>query len=73
MPDMNAREYAMIVPLIVIMVWMGSYTQSFLPPVSASNAVLLGPLDARREIHVRATPPRLPLRPQLASEVSNAR
>jgi len=73
MPDMNAREYAMMIPLIVLMVWMGSYTQSFLPPVSASNAVLLGPLDARREIHVRATPPRLPSRPQLASEVSNAR
>jgi NADH-quinone oxidoreductase subunit M len=78
MPDMNAREYAMMVPLIVIMVWMGSYTQSFLPPISASNAVLLGPLDARREIHVRALPPkimppRLPARPALASEVSNAR
>ena len=27
------------------------------PPISASNAVLLGPIDARREIHVRATPP----------------
>ena len=37
------------------MVWMGTYTQSFLPPISASNAVLLGPIDARREIHVRAT------------------
>ncbi len=39
------------------MVWMGTYTQSFLPPISASNAVLLGPIDARREIHVRARPP----------------
>ena len=57
MPDLNFREYAIIVPLIVLMVWMGSYTQSFLPPISASNAVLLGPIDARREIHVRATPP----------------
>jgi NADH-quinone oxidoreductase subunit M len=58
MPDLDFREFAMIVPLIVVMVWMGSYTQSFLPPISASNAVLLGPIDARREIHVRAMPPR---------------
>jgi NADH-quinone oxidoreductase subunit M len=59
MPDLDFREYAIIVPLILLMVWMGSYTQSFLPPISSSNAVLLGPIDARREIHVRAAPPRL--------------
>jgi NADH-quinone oxidoreductase subunit M len=58
MPDLNFREYAILVPLIALMVWMGTYTQSFLPPISATNAVLLGPIDARREIHVRATPPK---------------
>jgi NADH-quinone oxidoreductase subunit M len=71
MPDLNAREYAVIVPLIVLMVWMGTYTQSFIPPISATNAVLLGPIDARREIHVRAIPPT----PILAvpGELANAR
>jgi len=69
MPDLNFREYAIIVPLILLMVWMGSYTQSFLPPISASNAVLLGPIDARREIHVRATPPN----PVVPGELANAR
>ncbi len=77
MPDMRFREYAIMVPLIVLMVWMGTYTQSFIPPISASNAVLLGPLDARREIHVRATPPRVsPLRVSAAAgqgEFANAR
>jgi NADH-quinone oxidoreductase subunit M len=57
MPDLGFREYAIIVPLILIMVWMGSYTQSFIPPISASNAILLGPIDASREIHVKALPP----------------
>jgi NADH-quinone oxidoreductase subunit M len=73
MPDLSLREYAVIVPLIVLMVWMGTYTQSFLPPISASNAVLLGPIDARREIHVRAIPPKAP--PVLAAqgELVNAR
>jgi len=61
-----------------LMAWMGTYTQSFLPPISASNAVLLGPIDARREIHVRATPPsltapRLTAQPELALESKNAR
>jgi NADH-quinone oxidoreductase subunit M len=74
MPDLDFREYAIIVPLILLMVWLGSYTQSFLPPISASNAVLLGPIDARREIHVRAAPPgNAP--PNLATpgELANAR
>ncbi|MBV9769572.1 MAG: NADH-quinone oxidoreductase subunit M [Bryobacterales bacterium] len=69
MPDLNLREFAIIVPLIVLMVWMGTYTQSFLPPISASNAVLLGPLDARREIHVKNTPPH----PPASGELANAR
>ena len=77
MPDLNFREYAIIVPLILLMVWMGSYTQSFLPPVSASNAVLLGPIDARREIHVRLDSPQIrpPIRSVLAAqgELANAR
>jgi NADH-quinone oxidoreductase subunit M len=70
MPDLSFREYAIIVPLIVLMLWMGSYTQSFLTPISAADAVLLGPIDARREIHVRAAPP--PMAPA-DRELANAR
>jgi NADH-quinone oxidoreductase subunit M len=58
MPDLNFREYAIIVPLILLMVWMGTFTQSFIPPISASNAVLLGPIDARHDVHVHNQPPR---------------
>jgi NADH-quinone oxidoreductase subunit M len=57
MPDLNFREYAIIVPLILLMVWMGTFTQSFIPSISASNAVLLGPIDARHDIHVRREQP----------------
>jgi NADH-quinone oxidoreductase subunit M len=72
MPDLNFREYAIIIPLILLMLWMGTYTQSFIPPISASNAVLLGPIDAKREIHVRVTspqihPPKLTAQPELAN------
>ena len=40
-PDLNLREWAAIVPLIVMMVWMGVYSQSFLPPVGKTTALIL--------------------------------
>jgi NADH-quinone oxidoreductase subunit M len=40
-PDFNLREWACVVPLVVMMVWMGVFTQSFLPPVSDTNARIL--------------------------------
>ena len=72
MPDLNFREYAIIVPLIVLMVWMGSFTQSFIPPISASNSVILGPIDARRDVHVRNTPASKPA-PVPGKELADAR
>jgi NADH-quinone oxidoreductase subunit M len=41
MPDLTAREWAVIVPLIVLMVWMGSFAQTFLPAISVQNAAIL--------------------------------
>jgi NADH-quinone oxidoreductase subunit M len=41
MPDLNPREWAAALPLVLLMVWMGTYTQSFLPPISAQNARVL--------------------------------
>ena len=72
MPDLNLREYAIIVPLIALMVWMGTFTQSFIPPISASNAVLLGPIDARRDVHVLKAPPEEPFA-HADRELANAR
>ena len=39
--DLNLREWVTLVPMLVLMVWMGIYTQSFLPSISASNAHML--------------------------------
>jgi NADH-quinone oxidoreductase subunit M len=41
MHDLTGREWAAILPLIALMVWMGTYTQSFLPPISAANTRIL--------------------------------
>ena len=41
MPDFNAREWACMIPLVVMMVWMGIYTQTFLPAVTEANLKIL--------------------------------
>src|SRR4051812_13493358 len=40
-PDLNLREWAAILPLIVMMVWMGVYSQTFLPVVGKNTARVL--------------------------------
>ncbi|HXB67878.1 MAG TPA: NADH-quinone oxidoreductase subunit M [Candidatus Acidoferrales bacterium] len=41
MADLNLREWAAVAPLLAMMVWMGVYSQSFLPPVSQVTAHVL--------------------------------
>jgi NADH-quinone oxidoreductase subunit M len=63
-PDLNLREWAVVVPLIVMMVWMGVYSQSFLPPVSKATARVLE--QAQINVPFRVAIPR-------AAEVARAR
>ncbi len=60
MYDLTAREWAAIVPLIALMVWMGTFTQSFMPPISSQNARILEqtqkPKTERIVIHRSETP-----------------
>jgi NADH-quinone oxidoreductase subunit M len=39
--DMTGREWAAMIPLLILMVWMGVGTQSFLPPIRANNVKTL--------------------------------
>ena len=39
--DLNAREWATLVPLVIVMVWMGIGTQTFLPAVTNSTLQIL--------------------------------
>jgi NADH-quinone oxidoreductase subunit M len=41
MADLSGREWAAILPLLLLMVWMGTFTQTFLPSISAQNARIL--------------------------------
>jgi len=63
MPDLDGREWAAILPLLLLMLWMGSYTQTFLPSISAQNTRIL---DLSKE-RVAQSPP------AAVREVANAR
>jgi NADH:ubiquinone oxidoreductase subunit 4 (subunit M) len=56
MPDLNAREWVAIMPLLVLMVWMGVAAQTFLPSISASNANTLSMTNGAMEQQVQAQP-----------------
>ncbi|HXA49589.1 MAG TPA: proton-conducting transporter membrane subunit, partial [Candidatus Acidoferrum sp.] len=67
MPDLNVREWAVVVPLIAMMVWMGVYSQSFLPPVSRNTALVLKQTNVNVSYRVQA-----PAKPN-SVEVARAR
>jgi NADH-quinone oxidoreductase subunit M len=59
-PDLNPREWAAVIPLIVMMVWMGVYSQSFLPPVGVVNARVLEQtnINVPTRVQIPKSPPR---------------
>ena len=65
MPDLNTREWAAALPLLFLMFWMGIYSQSFLPAVSAQNAQTLSQMKAYQQRAQHAASP--------VTEVANAR
>ena len=54
--DLKPREWAAIVPLIAMMVWMGMYSQSFLPAVRKTTARILDQTQVNVQIRVQAPP-----------------
>jgi NADH-quinone oxidoreductase subunit M len=62
--DLEPREWAAILPLLLLMVWMGTFTQSFMPPISAQNARILE--QANRGVAAHNSVPAV-------KEVANAR
>ena len=51
--DLKPREWAAIVPLIAMMVWMGMYSQSFLPAVRKATAHILDQTQVNVQFRVQ--------------------
>jgi NADH-quinone oxidoreductase subunit M len=56
--DLTGREWAAVIPLLVMMVWLGCYTSLFLGPISKANERLLEQSSMNVELKVRNTAPR---------------
>ena len=56
LPDLNLREWAVVVPLIAMMVWMGVYSQTFLPAVGKTTARVLSQTQVNVPFQVQARP-----------------
>jgi NADH-quinone oxidoreductase subunit M len=54
MPDLTLREWIAIIPLVVLMVWMGMQPNTFLPSIGASNSKTLAAVERRTEQQVKA-------------------
>ncbi len=54
--DLSHREWAAIVPLIAMMVWMGVYTPSFLPPITRATSAILDQSKMNVRFRVSASP-----------------
>jgi NADH:ubiquinone oxidoreductase subunit 5 (subunit L)/multisubunit Na+/H+ antiporter MnhA subunit len=39
--DLTGREWAIIAPLLALMFWLGSFTQTFMPAITNQNAAIL--------------------------------
>jgi NADH-quinone oxidoreductase subunit M len=65
MYDLTGREWAAVLPLLILMFWMGIFTQTFMPSISTQNARILDQSQTRQ---VRIEPAKAPV-----TEVSSAR
>jgi len=66
MYDLTAREWIAILPLLILMLWMGTFSQTFMPAISTENAQILSQTKKLVEYRVADRTPR-------AAEVSRAR
>jgi len=71
MYDLNAREWAAMLPLLLLMVWLGTFTQSFMPPISTATSQILAQSKTTMEMHVSNQRTHLALAP--AKERTDAR
>jgi NADH-quinone oxidoreductase subunit M len=54
--DLKPREWAAVIPLVAMMVWMGIYSQSFLPAIGHTTARVLEQTQVNVPFRVQAHP-----------------
>jgi NADH-quinone oxidoreductase subunit M len=65
MPDLSAREWGALIPLVILMVWLGVGSNTFLPRISAVTGLILKESTVNVPFQVKAP------RPPILSRDSN--
>jgi NADH-quinone oxidoreductase subunit M len=55
--DLTSKDWMPVVPLIVLMVWLGCYSQSFMPSISAATYQLLDKTNMNNQYRVKVDAP----------------
>jgi NADH-quinone oxidoreductase subunit M len=56
-PDLNARELTVLMPLVVVILWLGLYPRSFLDRMEPAVGRLVSTVSAARLVHEPGSPP----------------
>lgn len=67
--DLTARDWVPILPLIALIVWLGSFTQSFMPSITSATARILDATTVNEEYRVELMLPN----PTPIAKISHAR
>ena len=51
--DLEWRDWVPVAPLVILMVWLGCYSQSFMPSISAANYQLLDKTNMNNQYRVK--------------------
>jgi NADH-quinone oxidoreductase subunit M len=74
--EMLPREWGAMLPMVAVLLWLGVYSQTFMPAISKQNAAVLQMMEAGRGTRVQTAPaatPVLPASVSLPTEVTGAR
>jgi len=61
LPDLNAREVAYLLPLLVMIFWIGVYPQTFLRKMDASVSAVVSRIETKRQAALSGRPAGEPL------------
>jgi len=71
--DLAPRDWVPVVPMLALMVWLGCYTQTFMPVISSATGSILEQTQMNNTYQVRRLTPGSQLDTKQLAEVRNAR
>jgi len=58
--DMQPREWGAMLPMVAVLLWLGTYSQSFMPSISLANSGVMKHVGTQVEMQVQRQEPAMP-------------